>query len=54
MLKAKNNNNNNNNNKKEKSCLRETGHKGANFVAPAQDRVQWRGYANTVMNLRVP
>jgi hypothetical protein len=34
--------------------LREIGIDGANWIQLAQDRVQWRGCANTVMNLRVP
>jgi hypothetical protein len=27
---------------------------GANWIRLAQDRVQWRAFVNTVMNLRVP
>jgi hypothetical protein len=27
---------------------------GANWIQLAQDRVQWRAFVNTVMNLRVP
>jgi hypothetical protein len=27
---------------------------GANWIRLAQDRVQWRVFVNTVMNLRVP
>jgi hypothetical protein len=27
---------------------------GANWIQLAQDRVQWRDFVNTVMNLRVP
>jgi len=27
---------------------------GANWIQLAQDRVQWWGFVNTVMNLRVP
>jgi hypothetical protein len=27
---------------------------GANWIRMAQDRVQWRAFVNTVMNLRVP
>jgi hypothetical protein len=34
--------------------LREIGIDGANSVRLAQDRVQWRAFVNTVMNLRVP
>jgi hypothetical protein len=34
--------------------LRETGIDGANWIQLAQDRVQWRAFMNTVMNLRVP
>jgi hypothetical protein len=34
--------------------LREIGIDGANWIRLAQDRVQWRGFVNTVMNLRVP
>jgi hypothetical protein len=34
--------------------LRETGIDGANWIQLAQDRVQWRAFVNTVMNLRVP
>jgi hypothetical protein len=34
--------------------LRETGIDGANWIQPAQDRVQWRAFVTTVMNLRVP
>jgi hypothetical protein len=33
--------------------LRETGMDGAHWIQLAQDRVQWRGCVNTVMNLRV-
>jgi hypothetical protein len=32
---------------------RETGIGGADGIQLAQDRVQWRAYVNTVMNLRV-
>jgi hypothetical protein len=34
--------------------LRETGIDGANWIRLAQDRVQWRAFVNTIMNLRVP
>jgi hypothetical protein len=34
--------------------LRETGIDGANWIRLAQDRVQWRAFVNTVMNLLVP
>jgi hypothetical protein len=34
--------------------LRETGIVGANWIRLAQDRVQWRACANTVVNLQVP
>jgi hypothetical protein len=34
--------------------LREIGIDGANCIRLAQDRVQWRAFVNTVMNLRVP
>jgi hypothetical protein len=34
--------------------LRETGIDGANWIPLAQDRVHWRAFVNTVMNLRVP
>jgi hypothetical protein len=27
---------------------------GANWIELAQDRVQWRDFVNTVMNIRVP
>jgi hypothetical protein len=27
---------------------------GTNLIQLAQDRVQWRAFVNTVMNLRVP
>jgi hypothetical protein len=37
-----------------KKDLRETGIDGANWIQLAQDRVQWRAFVNTVMNLRVP
>jgi hypothetical protein len=34
--------------------LREIGIDAANRIRLAQDRVQWRAFVNTVMNLRVP
>jgi hypothetical protein len=34
--------------------LRETGIDGTNWIPLAQDRVQWRVFVNTVMNLPVP
>jgi hypothetical protein len=34
--------------------LREIGIDGSNLIRLAQDRVQWRAFVNTVMNLRVP
>jgi hypothetical protein len=34
--------------------LRKTGIDGANWIRLAQDRVQWRAFVNTIMNLRVP
>jgi hypothetical protein len=34
--------------------LREIGIDGVNWIGLAQDRVQWRAFVNTVMNLRVP
>jgi hypothetical protein len=37
-----------------KQDLREIGIDGANWIQLAQDRVQWRAFVNTVMNLRVP
>jgi hypothetical protein len=36
-----------------KMDLRETGIDEANWIRLAQDRVQWRAFVNTVMNLRV-
>jgi hypothetical protein len=35
-------------------ALGETGMDGANWIQLAQDRVQWRAFVNTLMNLRVP
>jgi hypothetical protein len=37
-----------------KMDLREMGIDGANWIRLAQDRVHWRAFVNTVMNLRVP
>jgi hypothetical protein len=37
-----------------KMDLREIGIEGANWIRLAQNRVQWRAFVNTVMNLRVP
>jgi hypothetical protein len=37
-----------------KMDLREIGIDGANCIQLAQDRVQWRAFVNTAMNLRVP
>jgi hypothetical protein len=37
-----------------KMDLRETEIDEANWIWPAQDRVQWRAFVNTVMNLWVP
>jgi hypothetical protein len=34
--------------------LMETGIDGANWIQMAQDRVPWRAFMNTAMNLRVP
>jgi hypothetical protein len=34
--------------------LRETEIDGANWIRLAQDRVQWRAFVRTVMNLRLP
>jgi hypothetical protein len=34
--------------------LREIGIDGANWIRLAQDRVQWRAFVKTVMNLRIP
>jgi hypothetical protein len=36
-----------------KMDLREIGIDGANWIRLDQDRVQWRVFVNTVMNLRV-
>jgi hypothetical protein len=37
-----------------KMDLREKGIDGANWIRLVQDRVQWRVFVNTVMDLRVP
>jgi hypothetical protein len=37
-----------------KMDLGEIGIDGANWIRLARDRVQWRAFASTVMNLRVP
>jgi hypothetical protein len=37
-----------------KMDLREIGIDGAIWIQLARDRVQWRAYVNTVMNLRIP
>jgi hypothetical protein len=37
-----------------KMVLREIGIDGANWIRLDQDRVQWRAFVNTVMNLRIP
>jgi hypothetical protein len=37
-----------------KMDLKEIGIDGANWIRLARDRVQWRDFVNTVMNLRVP
>jgi hypothetical protein len=37
-----------------KMDLRETGIDGANWIRLAQDRVRWRAFVNTVMNIGVP
>jgi hypothetical protein len=37
-----------------KMDLREIEIDGANWFRLAQDRIQWRAFVNTVMNLRVP
>jgi hypothetical protein len=34
--------------------LKETGIDGANWIQLVQDRVQWRSFVSTVINLRVP
>jgi hypothetical protein len=37
-----------------KMDLREIGIDGANWIRLAQEKVQWRTFVNTVMNLRIP
>jgi hypothetical protein len=37
-----------------KMFFRGIGINGANWIRLAQDRVQWRDFVNTIMNLRVP
>jgi hypothetical protein len=37
-----------------KMDLREIGIDGANWIRLAHDRVQWRAFVKTVINLRVP
>jgi hypothetical protein len=37
-----------------KMDLRETGIDGANWIRLAEDRVRWRAFVSTLMNLRVP
>jgi hypothetical protein len=37
-----------------KMDLREIGIEGTNWIQLAQDRVRWRAFVSTVMNLRVP
>jgi hypothetical protein len=37
-----------------KMDLRERGIDGTNWIRLAQDRVHWRDFVSTVMNLRVP
>jgi hypothetical protein len=37
-----------------KMDLGEIGINGANWIRLAQDRVHWRAFVSTVMNLRVP
>jgi hypothetical protein len=34
--------------------LREIGIDATNWILVAQDRIQWRAFVSTVMNLRVP
>jgi hypothetical protein len=37
-----------------KMDFREIGIDGVNWIQLPQDRVQWRAFVNTVMNLRIP
>jgi hypothetical protein len=37
-----------------KMDLKKTGIDGANWIRLTQDRVHWRAFVNTVMNIRVP
>jgi hypothetical protein len=37
-----------------KLYLREIGIDGANWIRLTQDRVRWRAFVSTIMNLRVP
>jgi hypothetical protein len=37
-----------------KMYLRDTGMDGANWIRPARDRIQWRAFVSTVMNLLFP
>jgi hypothetical protein len=37
-----------------KMDLREIGIDGANWIRLVRNRIQWRAFVNTVMNLRVP
>jgi hypothetical protein len=34
--------------------LRKIGIDGANWIQLAEDRIQWRDFVNTVMNIRLP